>query len=74
MEAEEKTDNRIESGGREQGQTEYGQYPGCYCDTCDIGRERGCPHARGRHYDLWGEGLGHPDYCPFNDRDEALPF
>ncbi|WP_298031046.1 hypothetical protein [uncultured Dysosmobacter sp.] len=43
------------------------------CNHCDIGRERHCGHAEGRHYDVWGEGLGKPDYCPQQTPDD-LPF
>lgn len=42
-----------------------------FCDICEVGHERRCSHAEGRHYDVWGEGLGSPDYCPF---EPALPF
>lgn len=42
------------------------------CDDCETGRERGCSHAKGRHYDAWGEGLGKPDFCPQNGGD--LPW
>lgn len=42
-----------------------------YCDDCDVGIEKECCHAEGRHYDIWGEGLSAPDYCPFKPE---LPF
>lgn len=46
-----------------------------YCDTCVEGIENGCPHAEGRHYDCWGEGISPPDYCPNNRGiDDDLPF
>lgn len=52
----------------------FGKLESC-CDDCDFGRERNCPHARGRHYDIWGEGLETPAWCkckgPENDE---LPF
>ena len=44
-----------------------------YCDTCEEGIKNGCPHAEGRHYDIWGEGICPPDYCP-NQPAEDLPF
>ena len=46
---------------------------GCICDECEYGREHGCPHAQGRHYDAWGEGLSNPDWCP-QRADDKLPF
>ncbi|CAK7037322.1 MAG: hypothetical protein BACD_00166 [Bacteroides rodentium] len=49
------------------------QHPGYICDDCQIGRNLGCGHAYGRHYDVWGEGLGEPDYCP-QKTPEGLPF
>ena len=36
----------------------------CVCDDCETGKQKHCGHAYGRHYDIWGEGLGTPDYCP----------
>ena len=50
--------------------------PGCYCYTCEAGHANGCPHAAGRHYDPWGEGISSPDYCPFRpgDPEGDLPF
>ena len=46
-----------------------------YCDSCKEGMENKCPHAEGRHYDPWGEGIAPPDFCPFTRRDEDdLPF
>ena len=46
-----------------------------YCDTCEVGITNGCPHADGRHYDIWGEGISPPDYCPNNrGDDDDLPF
>ena len=38
------------------------------CDDC----EEDCPHAEGRHYDNWGEGISTPDWCP--QRCDELPF
>ena len=46
---------------------------GTACDHCEVGREKRCGHAEGRHYDVWGEGLGKPDYCPYQTPDD-LPF
>ena len=46
-----------------------------YCDTCKEGIEKGCPHAKGIHYNPWGEGISPPDYCPNNrNADDDLPF
>lgn len=42
-----------------------------YCTECEIGHKRGCSHAEGRHYDVWGEGLSAPAYCPF---EPGIPF
>ena len=44
-----------------------------YCDTCEEGKKNSCPHAQGRHYDVWGEGISPPDYCPNQPADD-LPF
>ena len=44
-----------------------------YCDTCEEGKKNSCPHAQGRHYDAWGEGISPPDYCP-NQQTEDLQF
>lgn len=42
------------------------------CDTCEDGKERSCPHAKGVHYSPWGEGIPEPDYCP--QKNDELPF
>lgn len=55
----------------EEASSEY--YPGSICDDCQIGRNLSCGHAYGRHYDVWGEGLGKPGYCP-QKTPEELPF
>ncbi len=48
---------------------------GYICDDCEKGRELGCSHAVGRHYDVWGEGITPPDWCPQHvDDDDELPF
>ena len=51
---------------------------GYICDDCETGKERGCPQARGVSYDPWGEGLSHPDYCPYYQsnglEEDPLPF
>lgn len=52
-------------------------HPGCVCDDCDVGKEKHCGHAYGYHYDIWGEGLGTPDYCPQRpdpDDPDVLPW
>ena len=43
------------------------------CDTCEIGQKRNCPHAKGIHYNPWGEGIEPPEFCP-NRMSEELPF
>ena len=43
------------------------------CDTCEIGLERNCPHAKGIHYNPWGVGIEPPQFCP-NRMSEELPF
>ncbi|MBQ9030118.1 MAG: hypothetical protein IJV41_02355 [Oscillospiraceae bacterium] len=46
-----------------------------YCDTCEDGIRNGCPHAEGKHYDIWGEGISPPEWCPNNrGTDDDLPF
>ena len=50
-------------------------YLGSMCDSCNEGKARNCPHAEGRHYDAWGEGLSAPWWCPQQQEDEEeLPF
>ena len=67
-------------GGGVQNVTEGESPPiaGYICDDCETGKERGCLQARGIFYDPWGEGMSHPDYCPYfqsNGLDEdPLPF
>ena len=43
------------------------------CDTCKIGQERNCSHAKGIHYNPWGEGIEPPEFCP-NREGTELPF
>ena len=51
---------------------------GYICDDCETGKERGCLQARGISYDPWGEGMSHPDYCPYFQsnglEEDPLPF
>ena len=42
------------------------------CDTCEEGLDKRCPHALGRNYNAWGEGIEPPEWCPQNC--EELPF
>ena len=44
----------------------------CICDTCAEGKARECPHAAGKHYDVYGEGIEPPDWCPQHSNE--LPF
>ena len=52
---------------------ELNEGPMYCCDTCEIGRKRNCPHAKGVHYNPWGEGIEPPEFCP-NRMSEELPF
>lgn len=59
----------------------FGKFESC-CDDCEFGRDRHCPHAEGRHYDIWGEGIEDPDWCWRNfdsegnriPKSDELPF
>ena len=51
---------------------DYPENAGCICDDCRDGYEKDCPHASGRHYDVYGEGIEPPDWCPQHTDD--LPF
>ena len=52
----------------------FGKLESC-CDDCEWGRDRNCPHATGRHYDIWGDGIEIPDWCWRNQGEvEGLPF
>ena len=42
------------------------------CNNCREGYEKDCPHAIGHHYDVYGEGIEPPDWCPQHIDD--LPF
>ena len=44
------------------------------CFSCGEGHVKGCPHADGRHYNVWGEGIEPPDYCPNHQPDNEMPF
>lgn len=48
------------------------EHIGCICDSCEEGRDKGCPHAEGIHYNPWGEGISPPDWCP--QHSDELPF
>ena len=50
------------------------KYPGSCCDDCDFGREHDCIHAKGIHYDLWGEGIETPDWCWRNVDENGDPI
>lgn len=55
----------------------YSDNIGYICDDCETGRRKMCGHAYGYHYDVWGEGLGTPDYCPQKgdpDDPDSLPW
>ncbi len=58
-------------------ETEECDFLGYACDDCKIGRQRLCAHAYGYHFNVWGEGIGTPYYCPQkadpNDPD-GLPW
>lgn len=45
---------------------------GTICEDCKTGAEKKCPHYFNRHYDVWGEGISTPDYCP--QKCDDLPF
>ena len=45
---------------------------GYICDDCEDGMKRGCPHAKGIHYNPWGEGIEPPAWCP--QHTDELPF
>ena len=47
-------------------------YEDTCCYSCEEGKNRECPHYFGRHYDVWGEGISCPDYCP--QRVDELPW